>query len=85
MWFIVRLGGLSLPCDEDHAYSEGFDVGLLGQAPPPSELPPPNLSHLQVPGYLSYKKHEAPIFTKENRHDLLTLPRTHGEGTSPGF
>ena len=51
----------------------------------PFELPPSDLFHPQVPGYLFHNKHEARTFTKGNRHELFTLPGTHGEGTSSGF
>ena len=63
-------------------------IRLVGVSSQPASL---LLSYLfriyppQVPGYLSHEKHEGPISTKENNHELFTLPRTHGEGAFSGF
>lgn len=75
---------MSLPRDEDHAYRK---ISMLASSAkhPPSELPPPDLSHSQVRRYLSHSKHEAPTFTKENKHELFTLPGIHGQRTLPGL
>lgn len=60
-------------------------IPLIAPPSSPSELPPSDLFHPQFTGYLFHNKHEASTFTKENRHELSTLPGTHGEGTFSGF